>query len=126
MKKRGFMVILFLMAVSCGRYLEESVKSPELDEEGVTFRFRSRSARVVQVAGDWNNWARGDAESGEVLVGLMKRKEKEDIWEITVQFSPGRYRYYFIINESSMVLDPENPRITENPGGGKANLLIMP
>jgi 1,4-alpha-glucan branching enzyme len=118
-------VFLAVAALSCSRYLEDGIRSPEVDGETVVFRYLSPSARVVQLAGDWNNWAAGDAETGEVLVGLMSR-DKRGLWEIIVELPPGRYRYYFIINEDRRVLDPDNPRVTDDPWGGKASLLIMP
>ena len=117
-----------LLAVSCGGMIERSVRSPVIEEEGVVFRFRSPAARTVQVAGDWpfNNWGRGDAEAGEVLVGLMERDGARGIWEMTVALKPGRYRYRFIIDEVKHVLDPDNPRVVDDGMGGKANLLIVP
>ena len=82
----------------------------------------------MQIAGDWkgNNWGRGDAEAGEVLVGLMERAEPKGIWEITLDLNPGRYRYRFVIDEVKYVLDPDNPRIVDDGMGGRANLLIVP
>jgi 1,4-alpha-glucan branching enzyme len=119
---------LLVLIVSCGRYLEKSLGSPRLDGESIVFRVKAPSARTVQLAGDWsrNNWARGDAEGGEILVGLMARAEGGDIWELAVHLDPGRYRYRFLVNETEWLLDPENPRIVDDGKGGKANLLIVP
>jgi len=30
------------------------------------------------------------------------------------------------LNETQRILDPANPRVTDDPLGGKANLLIVP
>jgi 1,4-alpha-glucan branching enzyme len=116
------------MAASCGRYLESSLDSVSVAGEVVTFRFKSPAARTVQLAGDWpgNNWAEGDAEAGEVLVGLMTKSAEGTFWEATVYLKPGRYRYRFLINETQWALDPLNPRVVDDGRGGKANLLIMP
>lgn len=114
-----------LFTLSCTRYLEERLDSPVIAPAGVTFRLKSPSARTVQVAGDFNNWALGDAESGEVLVGLMERKDK-GVWELTIALQPGRYRYKYLVGERNWILDPENPRIVDDGRGGKANLLIVP
>jgi len=105
--------------------IEKAVRSPEYSDGTVTFRFFTGAARTVQVAGDWNDWGAGDAEQGEVLVGLMERGEG-GVWSRTIELESGRYRYYFIINESRRALDPANPRTTEDPRGGKANLLVVP
>jgi hypothetical protein len=128
MKQTMLGIICLLLIVSCGGVLERAVRSPVIEDGGVVFRLRSPAARTVQVAGDWlgNNWGRGDAEAGEVLVGLMERIEGEGIWEITIALNPGRYRYRFIIDEVKHVLDPDNPRVVDNGMGGKANLLIVP
>ena len=115
---------LLLVAGSCS-YIYKSVESPVLKEGTVEFRYPSHSAKTVQVAGDWNNWSAGDAEQGEVLVGLME-KDKKGIWNLTQELPPGRYRYYFLLNETQRILDPANPRVADDPWGGKANLLIVP
>lgn len=119
---------LALCAFSCGRYLENSLGSPLIDGDTITFRIKVPSARTVQVAGDWprNNWGRGDAEEGEVLVGLMAGTGEKGVWELAVRLGPGRYRYRFLVNETAWLLDPENPRVVDDGRGGKANLLIVP
>jgi len=126
MKKKSLAVIFLIACCSCGRYLAEAVESPDAAGGKATFRLSSPSASTVQVAGDWNNWGKGDAESGEVLVGLMEKEEKTGLWTVTIDLPPGRYRYRFIIDESRSVLDPSNPLVVEDHTGGKANLLVMP
>jgi len=121
-----------LALVSCARYLERSVDSPWVEGDTVIFSVKSPAARTVQLAGDWpgNNWAEGDAEAGEVLVGLMEKGAGEGelagIWRLSLQLPPGRYCYRFLINETAWLLDPQNPRIVDDGRGGKANLLIVP
>ena len=116
-----------VLLVSCSRYIEPSVESGVIEDERVVFRLKSPSARTVQIAGDWpgNNWGRGDAEQGEVLVGLMENKDGEGTWVLSIVLEPGRYRYRFIIDEVKQVLDPNNPRVVDDGMGGKANLLIV-
>jgi 1,4-alpha-glucan branching enzyme len=124
----GIKILLLLAAAAipaCG-YLASPVHSPEIDGRTVTFRVRIRSARTVQVAGNWNNWGRGDGRQGEVLVGLMNENEENGFWEKKVELPPGRYKYIFLVNEDIRILDSNNPRIVPDGKGGKANLLIMP
>ena len=127
MKRMTLLILGLILTVSCGGYLEDAVRSPVIEDDLVIFRLKSPSARKVQVAGDWqgNNWGRGDAEEGEVLVGLMEKSSDGGVWEISVRLRPGRYRYRFIVDESKLVLDPNNPRVVDDGMGGKANLLIM-
>jgi hypothetical protein len=113
-----------ILVTECAHF-EERLDSPVIDGGTVTFRLKSPSARTVQVAGDFNNWALGDGESGEVLVGLMERNE-EGIWELAVTLLPGRYRYRYLLGEAIRILDPGNPRVVDDGRGGKANLLILP
>ncbi len=126
--RRCAIAAAILLAGSCGRYLEKSLGMPGIEGDTVTFRVKVPSARTVQLAGDWsrNNWARGDAEEGEVLVGLMEKAADKGVWELAVRLGPGRYRYRFLINETEWHLDPENPRVVDDGKGGKANLLIVP
>ncbi len=119
-------ILTVIMMASCAKYLEKSIESPQLEGRKVTFRLRFDSAKTVQVAGDWNNWGRGDAEQGEVLVGLMEYSEDEGYWEKTVWLEAGRYTYRFLINERIWVLDGNNPRVVDDLIGGKASLLIVP
>jgi len=121
-------IISLALILSCGRYLEKPLDSARIEGDAVVFSVKAPSARTVQIAADWpgNNWARGDAEEGEVLVGLMDPTGEAGVWRIRVELAPGRYRYRFLINEVEWLLDPENPRVVDDGRGGKANLLIVP
>lgn len=125
-KLHWILIILSMLCISCSKYLDTAVESPSVDDGTAIFRFRASSATRVQVAGDWNNWGRGDAGTAEVLAGLMIKNGKDGIWTLRVRLEPGRYRYRFLIDERFQVLDPSNPRIVNDAWGGKANLLIMP
>jgi hypothetical protein len=120
-----FILPLFLM-LSCEKYLERSVHSPTVDGRMATFRYKSESAMTVQVVGDFNNWGYGDSGSGEVLVGLMEYIKKDSVWQKEMELSPGRHFYYFLVNETERILDPNNPRVINLREGEKASLLIMP
>ncbi|HSG28993.1 MAG TPA: glycogen-binding domain-containing protein [Candidatus Krumholzibacterium sp.] len=125
MKRIVISFILMAGSMGCARYLDVAVDSPSIEGDTAVFRYHSPAASTVQVSGDWNNWGRGEVESGEVLTGLMERKEGGS-WELAVKLPPGRYRYRFVIDEAQTVLDPENPRVVNDRWGGKASLLIMP
>ncbi|MCD6378815.1 hypothetical protein J7M07_00025, partial [bacterium] len=61
MVRISLVISVLVLFISCTRFIEKSIESPVIDGHRVTFRARSESARVVQLAGDWNNWAKGDA-----------------------------------------------------------------
>ncbi len=126
MTRISSILLVLILFLSCAGYIDKSIESPVIEDNGVTFYVRNNSAKVVQVAGDWNNWARGDAGEGEMLVGLMTRNDSALYWERTVELESGRYKYRFLFNESIWILDPNNPRIIDDGKGGKANLLIVP
>jgi hypothetical protein len=92
-------------------------RGPRADGETVIFQYYAPTARRVQLAGDWpqNNWARGDGDEGVANVGLMDDGDGDGVWEIRVEFTPGRYRYLFWVDENTWHLDPGNPE--EVPGG---------
>jgi len=126
LKRLIISLLLVAAAASCDRYLAKRMDSPVVDGSRVTFRIKCPSARTVQVAGNWNNWAKGDADEGEVLVGSMEEEDGTGIWELSLELITGRYRYKYLIDEVRWELDPGNPRVVDDGRGGKANLLIMP
>ena len=75
------------------------VKSPEVTEEGVTFRFKGPKARKVQVSASWLGYNPTNAEMTQGPDG---------VWSVTLPTpGPELYTYTFIVDGVSM-LDPAN------------------
>lgn len=75
------------------------VKSPEVTEDGITFRFRAPKARKVQVSASWLGYNPAEAE---MVQG------QDGIWSITLPLpSPELYTYNFTVDGVTM-LDPAN------------------
>jgi enterochelin esterase family protein len=75
------------------------VKSPEVTEEGVTFRFKGPKARKVQVSASWLGYNPTNAEMTQGPDG---------IWTITLPTpGPELYTYTFIV-DGVVMLDPAN------------------
>ena len=75
------------------------VKSPEVTQDGITFRFRAPKARQVQVSASWLGYNPAEAEMTQGPDG---------IWSVTLPLpSPELYTYNFTVDGVTM-LDPAN------------------
>ena len=79
-----------------------------------TFRLKGYpNARVVAVAGSFNNW-----NQSQVLCG-----KEGDEWICRIDLAPGKYTYKFII-DGDWILDPANP-VTEDDDRGLTNSVLV-
>ncbi len=85
-----------------------SVKQP------VVFEFFDPAAKIVTVAGDFNQW---DAE-----VRVLKR-DAGGLWRVTVRLVPGTYQYKFVVNGDRWEEDPLNLHRMYN-GHGTFNSIL--
>ncbi len=75
------------------------VKSPEVTEDGITFRFKAPKARKVQVSASWLGYNPANAE---MIQG------PDGVWSLTLPLpSPELYTYNFVVDGLS-TLDPAN------------------
>ena len=80
-----------------------------------TFRLKGYpNARVVAVAGSFNDW-----KQSQVLCG----KEGEG-WVCRLDLAPGKYTYKFII-EGDWILDPDNPTTESDERGFENSVLVV-
>ena len=63
------------------------------------FIFRSSSARRIAVVGDFNGWNTASAP--------MTRASGGDLWSVTINITPGRHTYGFMVNDSTFTLDQD-------------------
>ena len=77
-----------------------TVKSPEITEQGITFRFNAPKARKVQVSASWLGY---NPTGNEMTQG------QDGVWSITLPLpAPELYTYNFVVDGVTM-LDPACP-----------------
>ncbi len=86
----------------------ESEMYPVLEENGVQFGYLEKNAKMVQIAGDFNNWVNEAMECSDGEKGM---------WRKYIPLTPGKYRYKFIVDGEWMV-DPNNNLTESNVYGG--------
>ena len=92
-----------------------SVKSPEITEQGITFRFTAPKARKVQVAASWldNNPAAAEMVQGQ-----------DGTWSVTLPLpEPELYTYNFVVDGVQM-LDPANV-LVQRDGARYSNAVLV-
>jgi enterochelin esterase family protein len=113
MNIRAFALCFFLAASICAQSTNRPprgpqgprVTSPEIANGKVTFRILAAKAEAVKLnAGDIPGLGQG---------GKELTKGTNGVWEVTVDVSPGAYRYNFNVDGVS-VIDPRNPATSES------------
>ena len=129
MRRLVFLLLaLGLLAGGCSslNFVKRRLPPPTQGPEGVTFRFFSPSARMVQLAGDWpeNDWLRGQAQTGSFNVGMMEESPAgSGLWVRTEKLQPGRKQYKFLVDRINWKEDPLNPQWTDDGYGGHNSLI---
>ncbi len=85
----------------------QSYTSPEVKDKTVTFRLRAPKAEKVGLSSS-------DIPGGGQGSRAMKKGEG-DLWELTLDVSPGTYRYRIEV-DGVPVVDPRNPSTSESFG----------
>jgi len=88
--------------------------SPEVNGKEVTFRYYSKAASTVQLAGGMTEWG----------TNPIPMTETDNIFETTVELTPGSYQYKFIV-DGSWIIDPENEKVFTEPSGNQNSLAIV-
>jgi len=100
---------------------------PHEVEGGILFQYEAPSARLVSLAGSFNNWG-GTKGGGRYDAGIdpMSDDDGDGIWTIVKPLPPGRYQYKFVIdNAVRWETDPGNPN-TGVEDGVTNSLVIVP
>ena len=91
-----------------------TLPSPSL-KGNTTFRLKGHpNARVVAVAGSFNDW-----NQSQVLCG-----KESDEWICRIDLAPGKYTYKFII-DGDWILDPANSNTEEDERGFTNSVLVV-
>ncbi len=92
----------------------ESIYGARQTADGVVFRTQWPGARLVQLAGDFNDWMPHTTP--------MERLENPDEFQATLRLAPGRYRYRLVI-DGRWAYDRDNP-LLEASEYGEINSVI--
>ncbi len=76
------------------------LRSPEIEKDGVTFRFKAARTNEVQLLGQWSHGR-----------PIPMTRDENDVWSVKVKALPaGVWEYHFSVN-GRPALDPLNPAI---------------
>jgi 1,4-alpha-glucan branching enzyme len=107
--------------------IKDRLDPPHEVKGGILFSYEAPSAKMVTLAGNFNNW--GGTEGGgryDPTIDPMADPDGDGIWTIVVPLPPGRYQYKFVIdNGVRWEEDPSNPN-TGTEGGIENSLIIIP
>lgn len=91
------------------------VKSPEITENGITFRFKAPKARKVQISASWLGY---NPTNAEMIQG------QDGIWSLTLPLpAPELYTYTFVVDGLS-TLDPANV-VVQRDGSRYINAVLV-
>lgn len=119
-----------LLAAGCSTMLgsiRNRLPPPHEVEGGILFHYEAPAARMVTLAGSFNNWA-GTKGGGryDSAIDPMSDSDGDGIWTIVKPLPPGRYQYKFVMdNGVRWETDPSNAN-TAVEGGITNSLVIVP
>lgn len=112
---------------SARRILRDRLPAPHEVEGGMLFSYSAPAARMVTLAGNFNNWA-GTQGGGryDPTIDPMYDEDGDGIWTIVKPLPPGRYQYKFVIDNGTVwEMDPSNA-LTAEEAGFTNSLIIVP
>lgn len=90
---------------------ERSFQSTEVPKQ---FVFHAPEAKTVRIVGSFNDWRPTEDY-------LMERR-KDGVWSKTVRLAPGEHQYKYIVDDT-WIEDKHNPRVTNDPYGGRNSII---
>ena len=135
MRKLNLTFVLVALAVAvtaagCSAILDSirnRLPPPREVEGGILFQYEAPAARMVTLAGSFNNWA-GTKGGGryDSSIDPMTDQDGDGVWTIVKPLPPGRYQYKFVIdNGVRWETDPSNAN-TGVESGITNSLVIVP
>lgn len=105
--------------------IKDRLPCPHAVENGVRFFFDAPSAKIVNLAGTFNDWGGTLHGPFNPSIDPMYRNE-QGVWEITIPLKPGKYEYKFVIDGGVVWQeDPNNPERVEDGFGGYNSVLVV-
>ncbi len=81
----------------------------------VEFRLSAPGAHHVSLVGDFNSW-----KPASTL-----RESAPGVWTVSVSLEPGVYNYGFMVDGSTLRLDPLAPRVADGFGGESSRVTVQ-
>jgi 1,4-alpha-glucan branching enzyme len=107
--------------------IKDRLDPPHEVKGGILFQYEAPSAKLVTLAGNFNNW--GGTQGGgryDPTIDPMDDSDGDGVWTIVMPLPPGRYQYKFVIdNGTRWEEDPSNPNVGTE-GGIENSLVIVP
>ena len=94
----------------------ENPESPSVSGMKTTFLYQGSPGQRVYVYGDFNNW--------DPYMYRMKELPENNYYLITIRISPGRYKYKFIVDGTTLA-DPLNDEKTVDIFGQTASVFSV-
>ncbi|MCK9223873.1 MAG: hypothetical protein M0R46_02255 [Candidatus Muirbacterium halophilum] len=99
--------------------IDKSIKDIPIEEKlDVTyFSFIDKEAKSISVTGEFVKW--------KTDVFNLTDHDGDGKWEGSYYIEPGKYTYFFIVNQSKWYSDPQALEFEEDGFGGKNSVLIV-
>lgn len=81
----------------------------------VQFRVSENEAHQVALVGDFNGWRPEQ----------HLRRNTDGVWSVDVALEPGVYSYVFLVDGTTLRLDPLAPRVTDGFGGASSRVTVF-
>lgn len=81
----------------------------------VQFRVSERAAHQVALIGDFNGWRPAH----------QLQRTGDGVWTVDVALKPGVYHYVFLVDGTTVHLDPLAPRVTDGFGGASSRVAVF-
>jgi hypothetical protein len=122
----GISAVIALSAVAVGSRIAARSEpsaiaqtSPARDTvQLVRFVFVDSGASSVALVGDFNEWTRGATE--------LKPSGAPGVWSVSVELTPGRHEYAFIVNGTRWVADPLAVKSSDDFGTESSVIRVGP
>jgi len=86
-------------------------------EKTVRFVVLAPGASHVSVVGDFNDWSENATP--------MERIATSNLWAANVTMEPGRYRYAFVADGTTWLVDPDAPRALDDDFGRPNSVVTI-
>jgi hypothetical protein len=96
-----------------------STHAPRTSNLAVPTQFVLDAARASRVAlvGDFNGW--------NATATPLARVSSSSLWTVTIPLTPGRHTYAFMVNDTTLTLDPRAPAAQDPDFGTPSSVVLV-